>query len=162
VTFPTRRRRCSTRRRRRSPPRREEQPLELAARALRSRDRSRRELDDRLAKAGIGDEARAEALDTLERVGYVDDARFAGLRAAALAGRGYGDDAIRHDLAAHGIGAEAVDAALGGLEAEAERARALAAALGRTARTAGQLARKGFGQDALEAAFGTEIAEDGL
>jgi len=141
---------------------REQPPLELAARALRSRDRSRRELDERLAKAGVDDEARAETLDTLERVGYVDDARFAGLRAATLAARGYGDEAIRHDLAEHRIAPAVVNEAVAGLEPEVERARRLVARLGRSRKTAGQLARKGFGQDALEAALGTEIAEDGV
>ena len=58
---------------------RERDPVELAARALQHRDRSRRELDERLARAGVGDSERADALDTLERVGYVDDARFAAL-----------------------------------------------------------------------------------
>ena len=45
-------------------------PIELATRALRRHDRSRHELDERLAKAGIGDAERDEALDALERVGY--------------------------------------------------------------------------------------------
>ena len=74
----------------------EPDPIEIAARALRHRDRSRRQLDERLARAGVDDDGRAEALETLERVGYVDDGRFARARAAALAERGYGDDGIRH------------------------------------------------------------------
>ena len=61
----------------------ERDPIDLAARALHHRDRSRRELDDRLARAGVDDDERADALDTLERVGYVDDGRF-----AAATGRG--------------------------------------------------------------------------
>ena len=131
----------------------------MAARALRHRDRSRRQLDDRLAKAGVAEDARADALDTLERVGYVDDARFAALRAASLAGRGYGDEAIRHLLEADGIESEAAAVAVAELEPEAERARALAGRLGRTGRAAAQLRRKGFGADALEAAFGSLFAD---
>jgi len=138
---------------------RERDPIDLAARALQHRDRSRRELDDRLARAGVGDEERADALETLERVGYVDDARFAAARAEALAGRGYGDEAIRHDLEAHGIDAEGVVEALAGLESEREREQALVQRLGRSVRTAQQLARKGFGEESLEAAVGADVAE---
>ena len=139
--------------------RRERDPVELAARALQHRDRSRRELDDRLARAGVGDSERADALDTLERVGYVDDTRFAASRAGSLAGRGYGDEAIRHDLTRHGVDGEAAAAAIGGLEPEVDRARALVARLGRSAKTAQQLARKGFSGESLEAALGADVAE---
>ena len=139
----------------------ERDPIELAARSLHYRDRSRSELDARLARAGIDEDARADALDTLERVGYVDDERFAAARAAALAGRGYGDEAIRHDLSGHQLRPEAIEAGLASLEAEAARAVALVERLGRTRKVAAQLARKGFSQDALEAALGAEIAEDG-
>jgi regulatory protein len=134
-------------------------PIEIAARALRHRDRSRREIDDRLARAGVEDTERADALASLERVGYVDDERFAAVRAAALAGRGYGDQWIRLDLATHGISGEACEEALATLEPEAERARVLAERLGRVPKTAAQLARKGFGEDAIEAAV-PEIAAD--
>lgn len=136
----------------------ETDPLEVAARALRHRDRSRRELDERLGKAGVDGDARADALDTLERVGYLDDARFASGRAGALAGRGYGDAYIRHDLEAQGIGAEELETALASLEPEVERARGLVARHGPSVRTAGQLARKGFGEESLESALGAEIA----
>src|ERR1700749_1354239 len=98
-------------------------PIELAARALRHRDRSRVQLDDRLARAGVTEEGRAEALETLERLGYVDDGRFAVTRAATLAGRGFGDEGIRQLLAADGIAAEAAEAALAALDPELDRAR---------------------------------------
>ncbi|HEX4526355.1 MAG TPA: regulatory protein RecX [Gaiellaceae bacterium] len=137
----------------------ERDPIDLAARALRHRDRSRHELDDRLARAGVGDEERADVLDALERVGYVDDARFAVARAEALAGRGYGDEAIRHDLTRHGIDAEGVADAIAGLDPELERARALVERLGCSAKTALNLARKGFGEEAVEAAVGTDVAQ---
>ena len=138
--------------------RREPDPIDVAARALRHRDRSRAQVDARLARAGVGEEEREEALETLERVGYVDDARFAQARAAALAARGLGDLAIRHDLEQAGVGAERVAAAVAGLEPESERARAVASRLGRTAKTAAQLARKGFSEDAIGAAIGSEFA----
>jgi regulatory protein len=132
-------------------------PVELAARALQHRDRSRREVDERLAKAGIDEDRRAEALDTLERVGYVDDGRFAKARAAALAGRGYGDEWIRQDLGRHGVEGEATEAAIAELAAERERAAAVIERLGPGPKTAAHLGRKGFGEDALELAVaGTE------
>jgi regulatory protein len=133
-------------------------PIEFAARALRHRERSRQEIDDRLAKAGVGEDARAEALETLERVGYVDDARFARARAEALAGRGFGDEAIRADLERHGLAADEVAAALAGLESEPARAAVLVERLGRTPAVAGRLARKGFAEESLETALGGEFA----
>jgi regulatory protein len=135
----------------------EPDPLELAARALRHRDRSRAQIDARLTRAGVEADRRADALETLERIGYVDDDRFARTRAAALAARGLGDEAIRADLEAGGVGAEALEEALAALEPEVERARAIAARSGRTVRTAVQLARKGFGEDAIEAAVGPDV-----
>lgn len=139
----------------------ERDPIEIAARALRHRDRSRHEIDGRLERAGVEADARADALDTLERVGYVDDARFAAARAAAVAARGYGDDWIRHDLERHGIAAATVEDALAALEPEAARARVLAAHLGSSAKTWGRLARKGFSAESLETALGVDVAEDG-
>jgi regulatory protein len=137
----------------------DQDPIEIAARALQHRDRSRRDLEERLARAGIDEDRRNDALETLERVGYVDDGRFAGARAGALAGRGYGDEWIRHDLGEHGVAAEAVAAAIESLVPESERAAALVERLGRTPKTGAHLARKGFGQDALETALGIDVAE---
>jgi regulatory protein len=134
-------------------------PLEIAARALLHRDRSRREIEVRLARAGVDADDRDDALETLERVGYLDDARFAASRAEALAARGFGDEAIRHDLGEHGVvAAEAVEAALGSLAPEATRAQGLVERLGATAKTAAALTRKGFAPESLEAALGGEIA----
>jgi regulatory protein len=137
----------------------DDDPVELATRALQHRDRSRRDLEERLARAGIDEDRRNDALEALERVGYVDDGRFAGARAGALADRGYGDEFIRHDLGEHGVAAEAVAEAIGSLTPEPERAAALVERLGRTPKTGAHLARKGFGQDALEAALGLDVAD---
>ena len=132
-------------------------PVELAARALQHRDRSRRDVDERLAKAGIDEDRRAEALDTLARVGYVDDQRFARARAGALADRGYGDEWIRHDLGEHGVEGVTADEAIAELAPERERAAAVIERLGPGPKTAAHLGRKGFGEDALELAVaGTE------
>lgn len=54
-----------------------------------------------------------------------------------------------------------VEEALAGLEPEVARAGELVARLGRTAKTAAQLRRKGFSEDSVESAFGGEIAAGG-
>jgi regulatory protein len=129
-------------------------PIEIAARSLRHRDQSRREIDERLAKAGVDEVTRADALERLERVGYVDDARFAHARAEALATRGFGDAGIRFDLERHGLAAGEVETALSALPPEAERAAALLEREGRTRKVASRLARKGFSAESLETALG--------
>jgi SOS response regulatory protein OraA/RecX len=134
-------------------------PLDLAVRALRVRDRSAQELDERLARAGVSAEERAGTLATLERMGYLDDARLAAVRAETLAARGYGDEAIRVDLQRRGIAGEGCEAALAALAPEAERARELVRRRGATARTARRLAAKGFSLEAVEAAVGPETEE---
>ena len=53
------------------------QAVEAALRALRARDRSAAELDERLSARGAGPAERRDVLELLERVGYVDDRRFA-------------------------------------------------------------------------------------
>jgi regulatory protein len=135
-------------------------PVDLAARALTHRDRSRRQIDERLARAGIADDARTDALETLERIGYVDDARFAASRAEALAARGYGDGAISEALAAEGVAAELAEEALAALAPEADRARTLVSRLGASPRTFTALRRKGFSEDAVDAAGGFAEADE--
>jgi regulatory protein len=135
-------------------------PLEVAARALEHRDRSRSQLDARLARAGVDEAGRAEALETLERVGYLDDGRYAQARAVSLAGRGYGDDGIRHLLEQDGVSPEQVSKAIAGVEPERERAAQIVARLGPGLKTAAYLGRKGFGEDAIEAAALAAGGED--
>jgi regulatory protein len=138
----------------------EPDPIELAARALRQRDHSRSEIDEKLTRAGVGAEVRAESLATLERLGYVDDGRYTTDRAAALAARGYGDAFIRHDLERHGADAESVALALAALQPEVERAQELALRPGSSpqtvARAVAKLARKGFSADSLEGIVATD------
>ena len=130
-------------------------PVDVAARALQHRDRSRADVAARLEKAGVGEDEREAALDTLERIGYVDDSRFAQSRAESLAARGRGDALIRDDLEGGGIGSQAIEGALASLEPEAERARGIVATKGRSAATARYLARNGFSEDSVEAAVGS-------
>jgi SOS response regulatory protein OraA/RecX len=138
--------------------------LGAAVRALRHRDLSRSRLDERLEARGAAPAARAAALAALERSGVVDDARVAASRAQALAGRGWGDEAIRAALEAEGLAAEHAAAAVGALEPEAERARALLVRRGAVSNEAGPktlalLARRGFDPALLEELAG--FAEDG-
>ncbi|HEX5245759.1 MAG TPA: RecX family transcriptional regulator [Gaiellaceae bacterium] len=111
-----------------------------ATRTLEHRDRSQAAVRRRLAAAGVPGQAAEDAIGALERSGILDDARAAAARAQGLAGRGYGDAAVRFTLEEEGFGGEPLEAALAGLAPEAERARALLAA-GRSARW---LAARGF------------------
>ena len=124
--------------------------LAVALRALRYGEYSRSRLETRLQGRGALATARKDALETLERAGLVDDARVAGARAQVLAGRGFGDAAIRFSLGQDGLAAEVVDEALAALDPEPERARRLLGERGETAKTVRWLAAKGFDPGTLE------------
>jgi SOS response regulatory protein OraA/RecX len=134
--------------------------LGVAGRALRHRDLSRRRLAERLERAAVAPAAAAESLAALERAGLVDDRRVACLKAQSLAGRGYGDEAIRHRLLADGIDEAIVPDALTELEPESARARPLIERRGTGPRTARYLASRGFGEEALEAALGAAFGQE--
>jgi regulatory protein len=131
-----------------------------AARALRSRDRTVRELDDRLGRAGVRAPERAEALATLERVGLVDDERVAVSRAASLADRGRGDAAIRWELERAGVAPALVEQAVAALPPERERAARIVARAPSASKAAARLARQGFDPDAIEAAMAASAGAD--
>lgn len=122
---------------------------DVALRALRNRDLSRRELEERLRAKGFGETEREDALETLERTGLLDDRRFAESRARSLASRGAGDAAIRFALSRAGVDAETVEEALETIEPEVERARALTARRGADAKTARYLRGKGFSEEVV-------------
>jgi SOS response regulatory protein OraA/RecX len=134
--------------------------LAVAGRALRRQDLSARGIAERLGRASVAPAAVEESLAVLARAGLVDDARFASTRAGSLAERGYGDAAIRHDLAREGVDGELAAAAVDELEPELERARGIIGRRGSGVRTARHLASKGFGEDAVEAAAGPDFAND--
>jgi regulatory protein len=134
--------------------------LQVAGRALRHRDLSRRRLAERLEGA-VPPAVAAESLATLERAGLVDDRRVALVRAESLAGRGYGDEAIRHRLRAEGLAEELVEEAVFGLAPECERAGPLIERRGVGPRTARYLAGRGFGEEAVETALGAAFGQDG-
>jgi regulatory protein len=127
-----------------------EAAIERAVRALAQRDHSAAELRAKLGRAGVSEQAQSEAVETVERIGYVDDERFARDRAARLAERGYGDEWIRADLEARGVGADTVMASLAALEPEGERAERTASAAGDGERALRRLARRGFSEATLE------------
>jgi SOS response regulatory protein OraA/RecX len=132
--------------------------LHAAARALRHRDRSVAELDERLGRHGVADADRARTLDTLQRAGLVDDGRFARGRAHALAARGSGDALIRDDLERRGLAAETIEASLAALEPELARIERIVAKRGRTVKTARHLAARGFDEDAVASAVAPDRA----
>jgi SOS response regulatory protein OraA/RecX len=127
--------------------------LALATRALRAGALSEQRLDERLRRAGFVARERDEALGILRRAGFLDDERFALARAQLLAERAGGDALIRHDLRAHGVGDETVELALAALEPESARAARVAASRGGGVAAARYLARRGFAEDAIEAAL---------
>jgi SOS response regulatory protein OraA/RecX len=134
--------------------------FEAGVRALARREMTTAELDCRLERAGFGESEREHAIARLRSAHYLDDDRASGERARVLADRGLGDAAIADDLARRGVPEHAIADALARLEPEIERARRVVAALGRGARTAPTLIRKGFGEEAVETAMAEAVAEE--
>ena len=138
---------------------RHSEALAVALRALHARDLSTSALAERLERARVPPAVRHRVVEALVRAGALDDARFARLRAEALARRDLGDAAIRHDLESRGLDRDLVEAALGGLPPERERATRIAGARAPSS-AARYLGGKGFSEDAIEAAIGEAVAED--
>jgi regulatory protein len=134
--------------------------LAVAGRALRTRELSKRSLAERLARRHVSPAAAAQAVDAFARAGLLDDDRVARNRAEALAQRGYGDAAIRHDLERHGLEGDVIQGALGGLEPEGERARRAIERRGAGPRTARYLAGRGFAAEIVAEATGPDFAND--
>jgi regulatory protein len=134
--------------------------VDTALRALRHRDLSARELDERLRAKGFGESARDEALETLVRTGLLDDARFAESRARSLAARGAGDAAIRHALRLAGVEGSMVEDALATLDPEEHRAAAIVARRGSGPKTARYLRGKGFSEDVVSGLVAAESTRE--
>lgn len=128
---------------------------EKALRLLGDMDRTRKELTDRLLKAGCGEDVVQQTLAYLSRYSYVDDERYARSylsRYTAERGR----KRIRMELLQKGVPTETLEAVFADTEdAEAERERAAALARKRAAgldlssprdrnRLLGFLVRRGF------------------
>jgi regulatory protein len=123
---------------------------ELALRALSHRDRSRRELEQRLERAGVPADERSETLDALAGTGLLSDERFAEARARGLAGKNGSDSLIRNDLRRHGIDRELVEEIVEGIEPEPQRAARIFQRRGGGERALRYLAGKGFARESLE------------
>jgi len=139
------------------------------------RPRSRRELRDRLLRAGFEAAEVDEELVGLEEVGLVDDVRFARAVAEHESGvRRSGSRALANALRAKGVGPDTVSEVVSE-HGEGDEARALALARSRAARMArvdpakafgrlvGLLARRGYDpalcRTAARAALELEVAE---
>jgi SOS response regulatory protein OraA/RecX len=139
---------------------RSREALAKASRLLARRDLSERRLRDELARRRVPPSARRETVTRLVEAGAVDDERLARRRAELLAARGSGDALIRADLEARGVTAELVEAALESLPPESARAGKVVATRGASPQTARFLARRGFGEDAVETALAGVVADD--
>ncbi len=107
---------------------REQTPTQRALGLLTRREHSRKELTRKLAVRGVEKDEAAATVDKLAQAGWQDDARFAESLARARANTGYGPLHIRAELAAHGLDAETIRAALEACECDwADTARRLIA-----------------------------------
>jgi regulatory protein len=130
--------------------------LAVATRALARREHSQRSLRERLLRAGVSVGDAEAVVAELQQTGLVDDARFAEERARVLAGKGKGDAAIRFDLERAGVGPDELEAALGTLDPERERAAAFVARRGASPATARLLAGRGFDEEVVAALVAAE------
>lgn len=103
----------SARNRRRRP---EPSPTQRALGLLTRREHSRKELARKLVGRGVEDAEAQATIDKLATAGWQDDARFAQSLVRSRAAVGYGPGWIRAELGTHGLGAEAVSAALASFE----------------------------------------------
>jgi SOS response regulatory protein OraA/RecX len=133
---------------------------EAALRALRHRDLSVCELEERLRARGYAEAERDDTIETLVRTGVVDDARYAESRACQLAGRGAGDALIRHTLARAGVEAADADDALLTVAPEIERARIVVERRGPGPKTARYLLGKGFSDEVVANAVASESGRE--
>jgi SOS response regulatory protein OraA/RecX len=110
-----------------------------ALRLLQVRNRSCKEIEDRLRADGYKDGVTGEILKRLKRSGLLDDQRFALERARVMGKRkGWGPRKLRWDLSRYGLGDDLI-----GLAVEQ--------AYGKLSRTSvmKRLVRKRFGEEAL-------------
>ncbi|GAB3507237.1 recombination regulator RecX [Pseudoxanthomonas daejeonensis] len=148
----------STRRRKRPEP----TPVQRALGLLVRREHSRKELTRKLAARGVDAGEAAAAVERLAGEGWQDDRRFAESLVRGRALGGYGPFYIRAELGTHGLGAEAVAAALDSYEGDwAANARDLVRRrfgpagpgdLQQRRKAADLLARRGFDGDSIRAA----------
>jgi regulatory protein len=103
-----------------------EDAFERAVGALRQRERTTAELEAWLAERGYPAAEVGAAIERLTAVGELDDERFARRYAEDKRElRGWGPERIREALAARGLDAPTIEAALAGSDREEELARAV-------------------------------------
>ena len=134
--------------------------IDVASSALRRQDLSATKLAERLGRVSGAPRERRQVVEMLERVGVVDDVRVAVARATILAERGYGNTAIDADLESKGIAAAIRADAIRALPPELERLGPIVERRGTGPRTARFAARRGFGEEAIDAAAGVGFAND--
>ena len=134
--------------------------IDVASSALRRQDLSATKLAERLGRVSGAPRERRQVVEMLERVGVVDDVRVAVARATTLAERGYGNTAIDADLESKGIAAAIRADAIRALPPELERLGPIVERRGTGPRTARFAARRGFGEEAIDAAAGVGFAND--
>lgn len=154
---------------------REEQAHALCLRLLTVRARTRAELADRMAKRGYPDEVVQTVLGRLAQVGLVDDEDFAAQWVhSRQTYAGKGKRALAAELRTKGVDDDIIAAALDGIDAGAERARAeqlVERRLRREAlgdaddvkmmrRLAGMLARRGYSQSMAVAVVTDALAAE--
>ena len=94
----------------------EPSPIQRALGLLTRREHSRKELTRKLTGRGVETADAQAAIDKLTAAGWQDDSRFAQSLVRSRAAAGYGPGWIRAELGTHGLGAEAVSAALATFE----------------------------------------------
>jgi regulatory protein len=142
-------------------------PAQRALALLVRREHSRKELTRKLLARGIAREDADAAVGKMAQAGWQDDTRFACSLARTRATAGYGPLHIRAELATHGIGSDAIEAAFTALAEAGEdgwraRARELVerrfgltpqSAPAAQRKAADFLARRGFDGDSIRAAI---------
>jgi regulatory protein len=153
---------------------REEQARALCLRLLTARARTRAELAGQLAKRGYPDDVSGRVLDRLAQVGLVNDEDFAEQWVQSRrVNAGKGKRALAAELRTKGVDNDVITAALAGIDAGAERARAedlvrdrlrrekLGADDTKVARRlVGMLARRGFSQSMAFDVVTAELASE--
>lgn len=100
--------------------------LRYAFRLLGYRDRSEKEMCERLLRKGFSEKVVLEAVDYLRDKGFINDRRFAEiLRKDAIERKHLGKTGVRHYLISKGIAAHVVEDVLGGDDDYLDVARSL-------------------------------------
>jgi regulatory protein len=154
---------------------REEQARALCLRLLTARARTRAELAGQLAKRGYPAGVSGRVLDRLAQVGLVNDEDFAEQWVQSRrVNAGKGKRALAAELRTKGVDSDVITAALTGIDAGAERARAEQLVRERlrreklgddddtkvARRLVGMLARRGFGQSMAFDVVTAELASE--